>query len=191
MIFGLGLSSGSPRSCGDGERRWSQPLPTKLSQFRLMLAAETDDVGSGRPYPERERLPPFVEAGVLDCHRESVILDLGQTHLPEEIDQVSFAGSGQFGFIGDVWIELSGRLPEDVERTFIAGMVPDTGSHRPARTCHPLHLAEALAGVGHEMDHQLSESLIENSVLEGKLLRARPSYVHFGKALVGGGDELL
>ena len=54
---------------------------------------------SGRPDTKRERLPPAVEARVLDARHEHDILDVAQTGGPEELDEMTFACAGELGFV--------------------------------------------------------------------------------------------
>ena len=68
-------------------------------------------------------------------------------------------------------VERGRGVPEAAQERHPVCVVPDRGSHGPARPGHPPHLAHAGRGVGHEVHDQLRESGIEGVVLERQRLR--------------------
>src|SRR5947199_9247866 len=72
-------SSRAPRHPGlrrDHERWLRQPLPAELAQCRAPIGLEAGDVRTRRGDAERERLPPVLERGVLDVHRDGAVDDV-------------------------------------------------------------------------------------------------------------------
>lgn len=65
---GLGAASRCPGPRREVERRTRQQLAAELPQLGSALGVETGHVAAGRADPEREWLPPFVEARMRDGH---------------------------------------------------------------------------------------------------------------------------
>jgi hypothetical protein len=61
----------------------------------LPLGVETSRVASGRANTQRERLPPFVEAWMLDVDCENALLDLVQPGCLEQLRKVAFASTSK------------------------------------------------------------------------------------------------
>jgi len=81
----------------------------------LPVYVETSRVAAGRADAERERLPPVVEARLLDADRKSAFLDLVQPCCFEQLRKMALAGARQVRLILDVGIELTRRLPEQAD----------------------------------------------------------------------------
>ena len=64
----------------DYERWLRQPLPAELAQRRAPIGLEAGDVRARRGDAERERLPPVLERGVLDVHRDGAVDDVADSN---------------------------------------------------------------------------------------------------------------
>jgi len=69
-------------------------------------------VGAGGGYAERERLPPLLEARVLDVDGENTLFDLAKPGFSEELREVACTGARELLLILGVRIELTRRLPK-------------------------------------------------------------------------------
>jgi hypothetical protein len=125
---------------------------------------------AGRADAERERLPPVLEARMLDRHGQRSVLDVAQPGLGEQLCEMPLARARKLRLVGDVRVELAGSLPERMERSLLAGVIPDAGRDDAAGSRHPGHLAQSPDRVCQQMDDELSEGAVELRVLEGKLL---------------------
>src|SRR3954453_4100512 len=69
----------------DYERWLRQPLPAELAQGRAPIGLEAGDVRPRRGDAERERLPPLLERGVLDVHRDGAVDDVADSSRAKEV----------------------------------------------------------------------------------------------------------
>src|SRR5438105_7298662 len=108
------------------ERSWRQDLAAALAQLGLKRRLETDRVASCGSHAERERVPPILEARMLDADGENALLDLLKPSCLEEPGQVALAGARKLRFVHDLPIELARRVPEQTERPAVTAVVPNT-----------------------------------------------------------------
>src|SRR4029078_4640413 len=109
----------------DHERWLRQPLPAELAQCHAPIALEAGDVRTRRGHAaERERLPPVLERGVLDVHRDGAVNDVADSSRAKEVGQVTgpAARADRPGL--ELRIERSGGIPERAERAAV-GEVPN------------------------------------------------------------------
>ena len=118
-------------------------IPAALAQTSLVLSIELRQVRAGRAYARGEGLPPFVEARMLDAHREHGLLNVLQPRFPEELGEVASSSAGQLGLVVDLRVELTGRLPEPSQRSLAACVIPYTRCDNAARSGHAGHLGES------------------------------------------------
>src|SRR5256886_16100208 len=78
----------------DYERWRRQPLPAELAQCRAPIGLEAGDVRTRRGDAERERLPPVLERGVLDVHRDGAVDDVADSSRAKEVGQVAGPAAG-------------------------------------------------------------------------------------------------
>src|SRR2546429_5883795 len=78
----------------DYERWLRQPLPAELAQCRAPIGLEAGDVRTRRGDAERERLPPVLERGVLDVHRDGAVDDVADSSRAKEVGQVAGPAAG-------------------------------------------------------------------------------------------------
>ena len=99
-----------------------------LAQAGPLLLVELRQVGADGSHPKVERLPPFVERGVIDIHREHGLLDLLEPGFPEELGEMAFARAGQSGLVARPPDRAPGRPPR------IGSAPPRRRRRRPTRT---------------------------------------------------------
>ena len=97
-------------------------------------------VGAGRADPERERLPPLVEAGEAAPDGQHGRLDLAHSGGGEELRQVPLPGTRESRLVVRLRVEFERRPPEQRERTATAGVVPHAGPDHSPATGDPGHL---------------------------------------------------
>ena len=187
----LGEAAGSPGAGREHERCVRQLLAAPFAQLRLPLRVETGCVAARRPDAERVRLPPVLEARMLDADRKRGLLDVVQPRCPEELGELSLARARKLRLVLGVRIELARRLPERAERTLSTAVVPDARRHDTALARHASHLPKARDGVGHEVDDELRQGGVECTVVERQLLGRGALHVDPGVPLSRGGDERL
>jgi hypothetical protein len=78
----------------------------------LSRGIEPGDITSGRADAERERLPPFIEARMLDADRVSGLLDLLHSGRYEQLRKMAFANACEVGLVDDIGVELARCIPE-------------------------------------------------------------------------------
>src|SRR5918992_654500 len=183
-------------ACGPGDRleregRVRREVPAALLQLLPQVGVESGRVGAGGADPERERLPPLVEARKLHPDGQLGLGDVVESGGFEQLGQVASAGARERGFVPSAGIELTGGGPEHADRGAPTGEVPDAGDDDPAGTRDPRHLAQAADRIRHEVHDELREGDVELGVGEGQLLRGRTSDGDSGMALAGSGHELL
>ena len=88
--------------------------------------AEARDVGTRRGDAEREPLPPVLERGVLDLHRDGAVDDFVDSSRAKEVGQVAGPAAGADGPALDLGIERPGCIPERADRAAVAE-VPHAG----------------------------------------------------------------
>ena len=115
-IVRSGDSSGRPGPRGDRERGGGSKCPAALPKLRLFALVQAGYMGTRGTYPERERLPPFLECRVLKARGEDRRLRVLETHGGQQIDEVALACPRQPELVIDIGIELTGGLPEQGER---------------------------------------------------------------------------
>src|SRR6184192_1925976 len=140
----------------DYERWLRQPLPAELAQCGAPIRLEAGDVRTRRGDAERERLPPVLERGVLDVHRDGAVDDVADSSRAKEVGQVAGPAAGADRPSLDLRIERLGGLPERTDRTAVGG-VPHACGDDAAVPRHPRHLAEACDRIVHDVDHELGE----------------------------------
>ena len=101
------------------------------------------------------------------------------------------SGAGAPRFVVDVGVEGARAGPEALQRTAVAGVVPDAGRHRSPGARHPGHLADAGGRIGHEVDDELGQSDVELGVCEREVFSRAKAHVDPRAALPGGSRELL
>ena len=74
---------------------------------------------------ERKRLPPIVETRVLHPDGQFGVVDVVEAGGLEQLGEVTLAGPRKLRFVLSAGIKLSGRRPEQAERTSPTGVVPD------------------------------------------------------------------
>src|SRR5213080_2906240 len=107
----------------DYERWLRQPLPAELAQCRAPIGLEAGDVRTRRGDAERERLPPVLERGVLDVHRDGAADDVADSSRTKEVGQVAGPAAGADRPSLDLRIERLGGIPERTDRAAV-GEVP-------------------------------------------------------------------
>ena len=110
----------------------------------------------------------------------------GGSHGPP---QVAFPGTRQLGLVLDLGIEVVRGLPEQAERSPVAGVIPHAGRDHAAVARHARHLAEPGDGVRHEVHDELREGGVERAVVERQVLRRGALDVDLGVALACRRDE--
>jgi len=123
-----------------------------------------------------------------------IVLTGGTAHLPglaEELREVAFARAGEARLVGRVGVELADRVPVRAQRPLAAGVIPYACRHHAAASRDALHLADALAGIGHEVDDELRERGFEVAVAERQLFRGCDASVDPLVPCSCGFDELL
>src|SRR5436190_16366867 len=108
---------------GDYERWLRQPLPAELAQCRAPIGLEAGDVRTRRGDAERERLPPVLERGVLDVHRDGAVDDVADSSRAKEAGQVAGPAAGADRPRLDLRIERLGSIPERTDWAAV-GEVP-------------------------------------------------------------------
>ena len=186
---GSGETSCCPGSGGDRKRCCRHQCVALFAELDSSGCVERCDVAASWAYPEREGLPPRFEGRVLDGDRERGFLDHVQPRFSEEFGEVTFAHAGALRLSFAVAIELVGRVPEEAEWSFAAGMIPDACGHDSFLAGYPGHLAQARDRVLHEVNDELRERGIEDPVLERELFGGRSSHVNRGIARLCRGDE--
>ena len=172
-----------------GERRARKQAAAPLAKLALAFRIQAGQVGARGPHTPRVRLPPLVEARVLEGRRHDGRSDLAQACRLEQLREVALAYTCQLRLIVDPWVELARRPPEDPERALAAGVIPDARGDHAIPPCHSRHLGESCDGVGHEMDDELGEGGVEGVVGEGQgLCRCLP-HVNLRVALADSADE--
>src|SRR3954452_583000 len=101
-----------PRLPRHYERWLRQPLPAELAQCRAPIGLEAGDVRTRRGDAELERLPPVLEGGVLDVHRDGGVDDVADSGHAKEVGQVAGPAAGADRPSLDLRIERLGRIPE-------------------------------------------------------------------------------
>src|SRR5438132_11389121 len=126
----------------DYERWLREPFPAELAQCRAPIGLEAGDVRTRRGDAERERLPPVLERGVLDVHRDGAVDDVADSSRAKEVGQVAGPAAGADRPSLDLRIERLGCIPERTERAAVSE-VPHACGDDAAVPRHPRHLAEA------------------------------------------------
>ena len=121
---------------------------------------------------ERERLPPVLERGVLDVHRDGAVDDVADSSRAKEVGEVAGPAAGADRPRLDLRIERLGGIPERTDRAAV-GEVPNACGDDAAVPRHPRHLAEACDRVVHDVDHELGERRIEAASFERQILSRR------------------
>src|SRR5580765_4188858 len=165
----------------DDERWLRQPLPAELAQCRALIGLEPGDVRTRWGDAERERLPPVLERGVLDVHRDGSVDDVADTSRAKEIGQVAGPAAGANRPSLDLRIERLGSIPEWTDRAAV-GEVPHACGDDAAVPCHPRHLAEACDWIVHDVDYELGERRIEAASFERQILSRRLDDLDSGMA---------
>src|SRR5438034_10492813 len=99
---GLCKSSRCPRVRCQQEWCGRQFLATAFPQLGLPRGIESSDIASGRPDAERERLPPFFEARMLDADRVNRLLDLLQSGGLEQLRKMALANACEVGLVHEL-----------------------------------------------------------------------------------------
>src|SRR5216684_886573 len=165
----------------DYERWLRQPLPAELAQCRAPIGLEAGDVRTRRGDAERERLPPVLERGVLDVHRDGAVDDVADSSRAKEVGQVAGPAAGADRPSLDLRIERLGGIPERTDRAAV-GEVPHACGDDAAVPRHPRHLAEARDRIVHDVDHELGERRIEGASFERQILSRRADDLDSGMA---------
>jgi len=131
---------------------------------------EPRHVAAGRADADRERLPPRFEGRLLDLDEQRALFDFVQAGLIEQHGEPAPAGAGKRRFVLDVVVELPRRVPEQTQRPLAAGVIPDTSGNDSARSRHARHLAQPEHRIGHEMNDQLRQHGIEQTIPVRQLL---------------------
>ena len=158
-------------------------------ELGLPRRVETSCVGASGADTECVRLPPLIEAPMLDADGERGFLDLAQASVVKQLDKVALAGSGQPRLTFDVGREFVRRRPEHAEGPLAALMIPDARGHDTLATGDAGHLAQPHDRVRHEVDDELCQCRVECPICERELLRGCASNCDRGVALPSGGDE--
>src|SRR5213593_1629198 len=158
-----------------------QPLPAELAQCRAPIGLEAGDVRTRRGDAERERLPPVLERGVLDVHRDGAVDDVPDSSRAKEVGQVAGPAAGADRPSLDLRIERLGGIPERTDRAAV-GEVPHACGDAAAVPRHPRHLAEACDRIVHDVDHELGERRIEAASFERQILSRRADDLDSGMA---------
>src|SRR3954449_70426 len=164
-----------PGLCRDYERWLWQPLPAELAQCGAPVGLEAGDVHTRRGDAERERLPPVLERGVLDVHRDGAVDDVADSSRAKEVGQVAGPAAGTGRPSLDLRIERLGSIPERTDRAAV-GEVPHACGDDAAVPRPPRHLAEACDRIVHDVDHELGERRIEAASFERQILSARMTW---------------
>src|SRR5439155_7806060 len=135
----------------DYERWLRQPRPAELAQCRAPIWLEAGDVRTRRGDAERERLPPVLERGVLDVHRDGAVDDVADSSRAKEVGQVAGPAARADRPSLDLRIERLGGSPERTDRAAV-GEVPHACGDDAAVPRHPRHLAEACDRIVHDVD---------------------------------------
>ena len=166
--------------------RWRrEPGPALLAQLDLVLVIESCHVGTRRPDPERERLPPLLERRMLDAHPDSSLVDVDEADLVEQALQLSLTRADSQRLPRDPGIERPGRVPQGAQRPLAAAVIPHAGDNSAARTGHACHLPHTRRRVAHELDDELREGRVERVVRKRQLLRGAQPDVDAGVACRG------
>src|SRR5436853_5059331 len=94
MIEASSRAARHPGLRRDDERWLRQLLPAELAQCRAPIGLEAGDVRTRRGDAERERLPPVLERGVLDVHRDGALDDVADSSRAKEVGQVAGPAAG-------------------------------------------------------------------------------------------------
>jgi hypothetical protein len=180
-----------PGDCLEREGRGRRKLPAALFQLLAPDGVEARHICTRGTDTESKRLPPIVEARVLDPDGQLGLVDVVEVGGLEQLGKVARAGSRELGFVPSGRIELPNRRPEQAERAPPTGVVPDTSNDHPARTGDSRHLAQAADGIRHEMDDKLRKGDVEFGIGKGQLLRGGTSDVDAGVARTSGDYEWL
>ena len=178
-----------PRLRRHGKRRRREAASAQIPEPIPARRAEPGDVSAGRTDAEQERVPPLVEARVLDVDRQDVVLHLTQAGGVEKLGEVAPARAGKPRFVLDVGIEFARRAPEQTERPLATGVIPDARGDDPVGPGDPAHLAKSLDRIGHEMHDQLCQRRVEGLILERKLLGGAEARMYRGVADANRVDE--
>jgi hypothetical protein len=180
-----------PGDCLEREGRGRRKLPAALFQLLAPDGVEARHICTRGTDTESKRLPPIVEARVLDPDGQLGLVDVVEAGGLEQLGKVARAGSRELGFVPSGRIELPNRRPEQAERAPPTGVVPDASNDDPARTGDSRHLAQAADGIRHEMDDKLRKGDVEFGIGKGQLLRGGTSDVDAGVARTSGDYEWL
>src|SRR4051794_17900326 len=127
----------------DHERRRRQHLAAPLAQPSLPLGVQAGHEHAGGAHAEKKRVPPVVEARMLDIDRQAGLLDSVESGLSEELREVALARAGELRLVPDAGLELARRLPEQAEGPVAAAVIPDTRRDNPASAGDARHLAQS------------------------------------------------
>src|SRR6266576_3626690 len=169
------------RSFRKGSSAGSAPFEKSVAQCRAPIGLEAGDVRTRRGDAERERLPPVLEGGVLDVHRDGAVDDVADSGRAKEVGQVAGPAAGADRPSLDLGIERLGRIPERTDRAAV-GEVPHACGDDAAVPRHPRHLAEACDRIVHDVDHELGERRIEAASFERQILSRRAGDLDSGMA---------
>ena len=110
----------------------------------------------------------------------------------EQRYELALVGTGTFGLIRSLGIEVAHRLPESRQGAISAwSLIPDARRDDTARLGHPRHLRDALCRVRHEMHDELGERQVEAVVRERQCLDHAALDVDLGQPLPNGRNERL
>src|SRR5919204_3711621 len=115
-----------PRVRVERERRLRQELPAALLQRAAGVVVEPAHVCPRGTHTLCVRLPPVLEARVLDARSKLRVLDSAQPSRSEQLGQVAFAHTGEVGLAASLWTELTYGPPEGCQRGSVAGVIQNT-----------------------------------------------------------------
>ena len=176
--------------------RWRTDRPAACARQRSRSAFRSSGLNEltcapAGPTPRVNGSHHSSKLACVDVHGQRSALDPAEAGGLEQLRQVTFTNARQLGFVGRVGVELARGVPEDVQRTVPAGVVPDAGRDDPFRPRHPTHLGQATDRIAHEVHDELRKHGIERVVRERQLLGGGPPDVDARVASARGRHERL
>ena len=161
----------------------SSPTPSRRrsSSFRAARCSggERDRVRARGPDTDLQRIPRSSKPSY------SAVTTAGATRTSASptADHSSLSSSGlQNRMVAPLVfrgrIERHRRVPEAPQQGHLPGVVPDRGAHRAARMRDPLHLPHSRRRIGHEVEDELRQGVVERVVLERQRLGGRALDLH-------------